>query len=195
MARVYRLSGVERFYRDHLGLAAGEITVDSSELPALRLLLHDTAEHGSPWTAVTSGMSARRMNLPAAAVDRPCRAELVSYLPARTHEFTWWLGWLAEFPFIDDTWLGHGHTVYSQQPLFSGSALQHFLILPPLVRTHRDMESEVNVEGDSVALWWVVPITDAEREFKRSNGLDALLDLFDSTGLPMVVDPARRSVA
>jgi hypothetical protein len=194
MTRVDRHSSVEGFYRARLGSVTREVAVNSSELPGLRLLLHDTADHGRPWTAVTSGMSDRRMNLPAAAVDRPRRAELVSYLPASDHAYTWWLGWLAQFPFIDDTWLGHGHTVYSQRPVFPSSALQHFLILPSSVKTHCDMESEVSVDDDPVALWWVVPITDAEREYKRSSGLDALLDRFDASGLPTVVDPTRKSV-
>jgi hypothetical protein len=186
---------VLEFYQSVIGAKAHDIPVTTaSTLPALRVAGYDTARLGCPWTVVTCGMSTQRLNVPADAVDAAVRAELISYVPSIEREFTWWLAWLAEFPFIDQTWIGSGHTISSNAPLFPHSELRHFLFLPPLVRAHRDMGARVRVAGDRVDLWWVVPITDAEREFKLKHGIDALLDVFQAQHLPLVLNPGRRSL-
>lgn len=186
------LRDVRRFYEERVGPSPDEVPVESTELADLRLLLHDTRDVGVPCTAVTLGMSGRRMSLPPEATDHPARAELIAYLPAADEEHTAWLAWLARLPFIDDTWFGHGHTIYSPTPLFPDSLLQHFLLLPSLVKGHRDMD--VTVEGDAVGLWWVVPITDDERNFKLARGVDDLLEVFELKRLPLVIDPTRKSL-
>jgi hypothetical protein len=186
------LRSVADFYQSALGPAPSEKHCDSEYFQDLRLLSFESEYRGTPFTIVaTLGMSSRPMNVSVASALR--RAELLCYLPPSLKNRTWWLAWLAEFPFIDNTWLGHGHTIHMERPLFDGSALQHLLVLPSLVRPHRNMEEHVTVDGDPVGLWWIVPITPSELEYKRARGVDALLDAFDEKGLPFVLDPARLS--
>ena len=183
---------VAEFYQSSFGNTHSAKQSGSKYLPDLRLLSFQSEHLGASFTVVvTLGMRSRPMNVPAATALR--RAELLCYLPPSLEDDTWWLSWIAELPFIDNTWLGHGHTIAMEQPLFEGSALQHLLLLPSFVRTHRDMEGHVSVDGDPVGLWWVVPISQSELEYKRARGVDALLDAFDEKDLPLVLDPARPS--
>jgi hypothetical protein len=187
-----RLRSVTDFYQSVFGAAVSDKPHTSEYLQDLRLLSFEGEHLGAPLTLVaTLGMSSRPMSVPAGDVLR--RAELICYLPPSLKDNTWWLCWLAEFPFIDNTWLGHGHTIQMRKPLFEGSALQHLLVLPSLVRSHRNMEAHVTVDGDPVGLWWIVPLTNSECEYKRTRGVDALLDAFDEKGLSLVLDPARPS--
>jgi hypothetical protein len=187
-------SSVLDFYSAAIGSVARRIPAASPVLPELSLLAFDTSASGSPWTVTTLGMSACSMNTPSGRTDVPQRTELICYLPSIEHRYTWWIQWLAEFPFIDDTWIGNGHTVYRFEPLFPDSLLQHFLFLPPRPLPHREMPGRVRVENHPVQLLWVVPITDAEREFKLAHGADALAALLDRHRLPLVLDPVRPSV-
>ena len=181
-------------YCSIMGDRYSEVTKGPDEY-GIRVFAFDTAAHGPvPCTLVTLGMSAHPMATPPEAYQR-ARAELVWYVTEPAQRYVSWLAWLAAFPFDDSTWVGHGHTVQWREPLFPGSRLQHFFLLPPLVRQHRAVYSHVTVDGVGVSMWWVVPITGPELALKIGEGVDALIDLLGKHNCPLVLDEGRASFA
>jgi hypothetical protein len=66
-------------------------------------------------------------------------------------------------------------------------------LLAPLLRHHRALGDELEIEDVQVEFLWVVPITQAELDLKNAEGMDALLDLFETNRHPWLFDPGRRS--
>lgn len=150
------------------------------------------------WILVTNGMSDRRMHLDdeaehaiASGEVKP-RAELVWYVRELDEGYVATLRWLAELPFIDETWLGFGHTIPMPEPIIEGTLLTTFLFLTPIIGRHAEIEIEV--EGEPVELLVVHLLTDAEYALKREHGTDAILTLFDEHAYPLVLDPGRASM-
>ncbi len=181
-------------YRSIMGDQYSEVTIEPDEY-GIRVFAFDTTSLGPvPCTLVTLGMSARPMTTPPEASER-ARAELVWYVAEPATRYVTWLSWLAGFPFDDSTWIGHGHTVQWREPLFPGSLLRHFFLLPPIIRQHRAVHSHVAVDGVGVSMWWVVPITNEELTLKLEKGSNALIDLLGKHSCPIVLDEHRRSFA
>lgn len=85
-----------------------------------------------------------------------------------------------------------GHTVDLGRPWLPGSACDHALISRPYVdgpRLERLRASEFDIR-----CFWLLPITQAEREFKKEEGLEALEAKFDAAGI-LFADSARPSVS
>lgn len=73
--------------------------------------------------------------------------------------------------------LDHGHTVNIGRPWLPGSICDHALIsLPYLDGPAVEL---ARIDGRAVRCLWLIPITPAEREYKKANGLEALELLFD----------------
>lgn len=72
----------------------------------------------------------------------------------------------------------------------AGTPWKNALFLDPIIRSHR--EFAFDLEGDEVRLLWHVPISDAELEYKRTHGADALIDRMSEVKLPWVFDEADR---
>lgn len=90
-----------------------------------------------------------------------------------------------------DQRLGLGHTTSLGEPWLPGSLCDHALISLPF-----PWGSEVEFcswNGGHARLLWVLPITRAERDFKRAHGVDALEQRFEEVSLDYS-DPARSSV-
>ncbi|HWB76070.1 MAG TPA: suppressor of fused domain protein [Nannocystaceae bacterium] len=147
---------------------------------------------------VTNGMSDRRMHLDddaeegVASGEVKPRAELVWYVRELDEDYVALLRWLAEFPFIDETWLGFGHTIPMPEPILPDTALTTFLFLTPIIGRHAELE--LAVDGEPVELLVVHLLTDAEYALKREHGTDAILTLFDDHAYPLVLDPSRDSM-
>ncbi|OWQ47890.1 hypothetical protein CDL60_04660 [Roseateles noduli] len=159
---------------------------------------------------ITCGMSAIPMRVPEGETYA-ARAELVIELPrgwplnvdAFMDERHYWpvrlLKNLARYPMQADSWLGYGHTVANGasdetlQPYASNVPFCAAAVLPcmPMGENGFSMTSQ---SGEEVIFWSVVPLHRAELAFKREQGADALLDLFDKRGVRARVDPARPSV-
>jgi hypothetical protein len=157
---------------------------------------------------VTSGMSDRPMNVPAAA-KAPRHVELMVTLPERwsigdaafENENWYWplrqLKTLARFPHKYDTWLGEGHTVTNDdppQPLAPGTRLCGALLQPPqhVPAAFR----ELRIDGrKAIRFLAVVPLHEEEMALKMREGTESLLKLLRKHGVTDVVDPVRRSVA
>lgn len=77
--------------------------------------------------------------------------------------------------------LGLGHTVPIGEPWLPGSRCDHLLVSLPYP-FGPDLET-CHVGDRHVGFLWLLPITTGERDFKVSNGLEALESRFDEVGL------------
>lgn len=151
---------------------------------------------------VTSGMS------DVALVDEDgdsLRRELIFYAPSGG-DYTVGLRAIASYPFENETYLDHGHSIQSFGALFmpggaealladdaSQIELPHLVLLSPLLRSHRQIGESFAIEGQPLELLWVVPISAAEHALKRQQGTNGLLDLFERVRHPWLFNPNRRS--
>jgi hypothetical protein len=78
-----------------------------------------------------------------------------------------------------DLSLGMFHSMPIGEPWLDGATCDHFLISLPY-----PFGEELEVfehGGQTVQTLWLLPITKAELEFKKTNGVDALEELFEKT--------------
>ena len=143
------------------------------------------------WTLITGGMS----DLPQPRVPDGIspRAEIMLYAPEpRGWMFNVMKG-LAEMPFDDDTFLHWFHTVPNGMPMTAEpSLLTNFFFVPPYFEGAEF--DTLKVGGDDVDILWMIPITDAELEYKLEHGSEALEELFDEHELSPVIDEQRESL-
>jgi hypothetical protein len=162
--------------------------------PPVDLFHYGPDPDGRPYhTLVTNGMSDRPMNTPADHPTIPRRAEIVLYVKEPNDQHFLWIKWAAKFPFIDNTYLDHGHTIRWHEPLFAGSELSCILFIDSIVREDNALQKRLIIEGDPINLLWFVPITRAEWELKKEFGIGALLDVFDQHKHPIALDEQRPS--
>lgn len=77
--------------------------------------------------------------------------------------------------------LGEGHTMPIGEPWLPGSGCEFFLVSLPYPFGPR---LEVcDFEGGELRVLWLLPITAAERDYKKREGLEALEQRFDDCGL------------
>ena len=167
--------------------------VDEGEPRILQIPLHFEGRPFDLW--VTDGMSDRPMRAPDATRRR---RELIFYADPG-FDYTIALRSVASLPFENDTFLDFGHTLQVLGHFFVPDGeralideaptpipLPHIVLLDPLVRSHRALFEALHFEGEAVELLWVVPISVAEWTLKRTEGLDALLDLFAERAHPWI---------
>jgi len=159
-----------------------------------------SGENSDMITLVTSGMSNWSLHGLPDEEDLPKRVELVFYLVANKPDTLEWIdriiGWMdfvAKFPYRDKTWIGHGHTIFVGEPLAPDSSFRHFMLLETPLKTDRSISDIVVIDGDPVSFLWLVPITDAEREYKVKHGSQKLLSLFDEKKHPWIFTGNRES--
>jgi hypothetical protein len=87
--------------------------------------------------------------------------------------------------------LGPGHTVPIGRPWIDGADADHLLISLPYP-WGRDLEV-CALGDDHIHLFWLLPITKAERDFKADCGLEALEEKFDAAAIEWW-KPERQSV-
>lgn len=90
-----------------------------------------------------------------------------------------------------EAWLGLGHSVNFGRPWVRGSGCSFGLVSLPYA-DGPELENGI-VQLKPVSFLWLIPITAAEREFKKRHGLEALEQRFESAGF-YPPDPRRRSV-
>ena len=154
------------------------------------------------YTLVTLGMGAYRMNVPKELSGYKLeRAELLIDLPAdwrllENEDEAWywpfrWLKMLARHPGELDTWLGHGHTIASEEPLGPNNEFVGMLLTLPYIYGPKS-SSVILPGGEVVRFYQVLPIYQSEMDFKLANSAEALEELFPE-GFDMVVDINRKS--
>ena len=200
----------DRAYKKFFG-AESESFVDDSETPnesgaptiEVRRYCGRPPKSGSEHDVwVTAGMSDTAM------VDddgNPVRRELIFYaLPGGDYSNA--LRSIACVPFENQTYLDHGHSVGVFGALFvpggvdalmaenmESIALPHVVMLSPLIRKHQELSDELVIDNAPVEFLWVVPVSQAELDLKREEGMNALLDIFERNKHPWIFDPTRRS--
>jgi hypothetical protein len=154
----------------------------------------DILVYGAEWKgekyeiAVTSGMSDRRM----VEKDHPelwARRELIQYLRKCTDDDVERLRGMAWLPHHDQFLLEIDDTV-GKLPWKTASQWDNAIFLPPVWDRHRAFQC--TVDGDPMSLLWHVPLSDKEREFKRKQGRDTLIERMDAVKLPWIFDRNNR---
>lgn len=159
---------------------------------------------------VTSGMSARPMNVPD-TIESPEKwrhAELCILLPpewplgeeALRDEKNYWpirlIKSLARLPHDYGTWLGWGHSIPNGDPATpyaKDSLLSSAVLIPPYL-----LGAEFfTVAGEPpLRIYQVLPVTSREMELKLELGLEGLLDRIEAlkAGVYGPIDPGRSSL-
>lgn len=170
----------------------------------LDIALIPPSEEMPVYKLVTVGMGAYSMNVPKelrnSGIDR---AELVIFLPPdwnvkSSDENDYWpirnMKILGRYPLHNDTWLGVGHTIISQdgKPYAENTKLNGTLLL-----TACDMDSnpmKITLPGGKqVCFLQIIPLYQEEMDFKLTNSANALLELFDQNQIDIVVDIKRKN--
>jgi hypothetical protein len=146
------------------------------------------------WTLVTSGMSNERQIEPHDCAEHMSpRAEILMYVPAPEPWMFNVLKGLAEMPFEDGTYLHWWHTVPNGTPMTAKpSLLTSYFFLPPYFEPQGFTDLEL--DGDRVDFLWMIPITEAEREYTVKNGSDELEKRFEEAEISPVLDESRKSI-
>jgi|GEM_PF-1200923 len=145
------------------------------------------------WTLITGGMSDGPQLVPLAEDYRSPRAEILMYAAEPKPWMISVLKGLAEMPFEHDTHLHYWHTVQNGQPMTAEpSKLTAYFFLPPYFE-HPEFP-RLTIAGDRVDFLWMIPITEAERQYAVRKGGQALERVIERANPPIVVDESRRSL-
>jgi hypothetical protein len=133
------------------------------------------------WTYATCGMSSWRFGQP---------LELHLFSAQQDNGLVDLLTTVADYHQTGHA-LGLGHTVNFGVPWQSDSRCSYGLVSLPYL--DGPALEELHVGPRQVSCYWLVPITKAERDFKRDFGVEALEELFDQVPLDYLA-PSRASV-
>jgi hypothetical protein len=135
------------------------------------------------WIYATAGMSIRRPGPAAYGIE----VHLFSPVQYLGH-----VELLTALAFFHHTGipLDLGATVNLGRPWLPGSACSYALLASPYL----DVPAVEWVQSCEVRCLWLVPITAAEREFRRDHGVAALEKAFEESPAFNYLDPARRAV-
>jgi hypothetical protein len=182
----------------HFGAAPTLLWDPSDEAPQVGCAYYSAEKTGRPWgTLATFGMSINPMVMDERATDTDTRrAEIIAYVDAdetQPDDIANWLCWVGCLPFLQEpqTFLGWGHTIHMDQPLFKDSELTTPLTLTSIVKA--DNEPVFQVEGEDVGFLWLTFLTNAEYALKKEQGVNAVLDLFSEYNHPVALDRSRLS--
>ena len=140
------------------------------------------------YTLITGGMSDVPQNIPDDGNCAP-RAELMLYCREPKPWMYSVLKGLAEMPSDFDTFLSYKHTVPNGMPMTADpSLLTGYFFFQPILET--DEFSPMSVDGDDTDILLLIPITDDEREFAISDGVDKLIDICQAQ-LDPIIDEHR----
>ena len=185
----------ERHYRQFFGAVEPRV-MHSTDIKPVHVDVYEyppTAERPF-YTLVTGGMSDAPQSFPE---NRPeglaDRAELLMYVSEPQGWMFNVLKGLAEYPHEAGNCLHWGHTVPNGKPMTAKpSLLTSYLFRKP---SAEDAEfSPLYLNGDLVDFLWLVPITEAEREYAVKHGSKSLNQLMDKKRLPRVLDESRISL-
>ena len=184
----------EGHYQKFLGPIESPVMHSTDEkVPHIDIYQFGPTDERDFWTLITGGMSDVAQRAP--ELDPPIsgRTEILLYAPEPQPWMFSVLKGLAGMPFDDDTYLHWGHTVPNGQPMTAKpSLLTSFFFLPPYFED--DGFDTLTLDDERVDILWLVPITEAEREFAVENGSRALEEVFAEKELPRGIDEGRASL-
>lgn len=150
-------------------------------------------KHRPYWTLVTGGMSNERQGFRDDEGVRSARTEIIMYVREPQGWMFHDLKVLAEFPFVEDTFLHWWHTVPIGRPIDrKKSQLSAYFFLPPYFEN--PAFSELEIDGDKVDFLWMQPISEAERAFAQAKGSEELEKVIRKANLSIVLDESRKSL-
>jgi suppressor of fused protein SUFU len=163
-------------------------------------VLHVRPVNSRPYhTLITAGMSSVAMHVPA-DVSAPQRLELMMTLPEGWKPTDDWaprlLQSLSKLPCERKGWLAWGHTVPNgepPQPLAPHTELCGVIIAPSLLVPVAFYE--LDIEGERVAFYSVIPLYREELELHARAGMAALLERLLHNDINDVVHLKRKNVA
>ena len=146
------------------------------------------------WTLITGGMSDIQQIAPDNCAEHQApRAEILMYVHAPQGWMFNVLKGLAEMPFDNDTHLHWWHTIPNGMAMTAKpSLLTSYFFMPPYFED--EQFGSLQLEGDGVDFLWMVPITDAEREFAITHGSQALENRMRDVGISHILDESRKSI-
>ena len=150
-------------------------------LPNFSVLKFGPRDSRAMWTYATCGMSEEITTSP---------VELHLFSQAEDDSLCELLSAIAHFHNIGEA-LGLGHTVNFGRPWSESSACTYGLISLPYL-DGPELEN-FTFGGRNIRCLWLVPITEAERQFKIVQGLEKLEEQFEASGFNYA-DPLRPSV-
>jgi len=187
-----------RALSSHFGAAPTLLWDPNDEAPQVGCAYFSAEKTGRPWgTLATFGMSITPMVMDDRAEDTDTpRAEMIAYVNAdetQLDDIANWLCWAGCLPFLQEpqTFIGWGHTIHMDEPVFKGSELTTLLTLTSIVTA--DNEPVFQVEGEDVGFLWLTFLTDAEYALKKEQGVNTVLDLFGEYEHPVALDRSRKS--
>lgn len=155
---------------------------------------------------VTEGMSSLPMTVPKGG-EAFEYAELVLRLPIdwpltpeafSASENFWpveWLRRVALYPHLNKTWLGGRYALIANDEPPKQFAPNTELSCLLLMASHKGYGRWRRPDGKDVVFYDVIPLYIEERDLEKSQGLPALLGLFDDYSISPVVNPTRANVA
>ena len=163
-------------------------------------VLHVQPVNSRPYhTLITAGMSSVAMQVPP-DVTAPQRLELMMTLPEGWKAGDDWathlLQSLSKLPRERKGWLGWGHTVPNgdpPQPLAPHTELCGVIIAPSLLVPVAFYE--LDIDGERVAFYGVIPLYREELELHARAGMAALLERLLHNDINDVVHLKRKNVA
>lgn len=163
-------------------------------------VLHVQPINSRPYhTLITAGMSSVAMHVPS-DVNAPRRLELMMTLPEGWKQSEDWparlLQSLSKVPREREGWLGWGHTVPNgdpPQPLSPHTELCGVIIAPSLLVPVAFYE--LDIDGERVAFYSVIPLYREELELHARAGMAALLERLLHKDINDVVHLKRKNVA
>lgn len=161
--------------------------VETEECPLFDLVVY-----------MTGGMSDLSMPHMDDFEDDAKYAEITSYAyepmmtqSGKTDFIGWMCGWMAHYPFNQNTYFLPGQTFDWGKPIVPNSDMHGFYFAhPPFI----DQNKLKTATRTAKALIHLVPISKNEIEFKNNNGTDALLELFGEKKVNPVFDLSRKCI-
>lgn len=154
------------------------------ELPTgFHILEFPPGSQRSMWTYATSGMSLPHEEVP---------IELHLHSPLADSAHVELLTVVAHYH-RTGTRLNLWHTVYFGRPWMPGSHCTYGFVSLPYLDGPPLESFTVSNPGGTVKCFWLIPITESERNLKNELGVEALESRFEATQFKYL-DPIRRSV-
>jgi Suppressor of fused protein (SUFU) len=182
-SRVY-IDSLQRHYEDYFGLSGTKMTLDHGPTEKLHpdFFVVEFLPNERHKSYCTVGMSADRQD--------NSLIELVVYAPRASTKLVELLTICASYH-RNHLPLNLHHTVNIGQPWLDGSKCDHaFISLPYLDEQEFEL---LNIGDSEIHCYWLIPITEKERDFKIKNGYEALEDLFEEKQFNYL-DPGRNSL-
>jgi hypothetical protein len=163
-------------------------------IPHIDIYQFDARQDHDWWTLVTGGMSDNTQFVPDGYPEYVSkRLEILMYVEEPKPWMFDVLKGLAEMPLEEKTFLHWWHTVPNGKPMTAEpSLLTNFFFLPPYFEEPKF--DSLHLDGEKVDFLWMIPITEAEREYAIQNGGQALEELFEESEMhPVVINTYKAS--